>query len=245
MGLDLALGAIVLLAAIRGWLKGFFLQAIRLSGLVACVYLADPVRDQTKPYLIRYLPSIRPELSDRLFWWISAIASYFVVVALANLVVKLVERHVVGESEAGRNDQFAGFVLGACKGLISAFFLAAAVQAHSDDLVRWIPWAEEQVQTSKSLKWNAKYQPVTRIWGSMPVKHFVEQIRRHGLSVPSAPDEEADPKPLQATSSHAPRLAIPSTAPGDLDTTGLDAELARAVEAIQDELGRLATTPAN
>ena len=32
MGLDLALGVIVLLAAIRGWLKGFVLQAIRLSG---------------------------------------------------------------------------------------------------------------------------------------------------------------------------------------------------------------------
>src|SRR3954447_21456464 len=43
MGLDLALAVIVLLSAVRGWLKGFVLQAIRLSGIVACVYAADPV----------------------------------------------------------------------------------------------------------------------------------------------------------------------------------------------------------
>ena len=45
MGLDIALGIMVLLGAIRGWFKGFVLQAIRLSGLVGCVYAAGPVRD--------------------------------------------------------------------------------------------------------------------------------------------------------------------------------------------------------
>ena len=76
MGLDLALGVIVLLGAIRGWLKGFILQAIRLSGVVACVYAADPVRDLAKPYVVPHLPSIRPELVDRLIWWSAAAVSY-------------------------------------------------------------------------------------------------------------------------------------------------------------------------
>src|SRR4051794_28680572 len=80
MGLDLALGAIVLLTAIRGWLKGFILQAIRLAGLVACVYLADPVRDLAKPYVLPHLPSIRPELIDRLLWWSAAAISYVALV---------------------------------------------------------------------------------------------------------------------------------------------------------------------
>ena len=42
MGLDLALGGLVLISAIRGWLKGFLVQAIRLAGLVASVYAAGP-----------------------------------------------------------------------------------------------------------------------------------------------------------------------------------------------------------
>jgi uncharacterized membrane protein required for colicin V production len=245
MGLDVALGVIVLLSAIRGWLKGFVSQAIRLSGLVACVYLADPVRDLAGPRVVRYLPSIRPELTGRLLWWASAVASYLLLVAMANLVVKLTRQHVIGEAETGRNDQFAGFVLGACKGLIAAFFVAAGIQTHAADRVQGVAWAEEQVQTSKSLRWNARYQPVAKIWASPPVRHFVDQIKRHGLSGPPSPDEEDDPEPLQATSSRAPRLAIPSPSAADLDTAGLDAELARAVEAIKNQLGQLATAPAN
>src|SRR4051794_39139869 len=88
MGLDLALGAIVLLSAIRGWLKGFLLQAIRLSGLIACVYVADPVRNVTKPYVLPHLPSVRPELVDRLLWWSAAAVSYVVLVGLASVIVK-------------------------------------------------------------------------------------------------------------------------------------------------------------
>lgn len=43
MGLDLALGVIILIAAFRGWLQGFVSQALRIAGLIACVYLAEPV----------------------------------------------------------------------------------------------------------------------------------------------------------------------------------------------------------
>ena len=50
--------------------------------------------------------------------------------------------------------------------------------------VKGIAWAEEQVQTSKVLKWNAQYQPVARIWASPPVKHFVDHIQRMGLKSP-------------------------------------------------------------
>ena len=56
MGLDLTLGVIILIAAFRGWFQGFVSQAVRIAGLVACVYLAEPVRDYAKPYVLPYLP---------------------------------------------------------------------------------------------------------------------------------------------------------------------------------------------
>ena len=99
MGLDLVLGGLVLVTAIRGWLKGFVLQAVRLAGLVACVYLADPVRDQFRPYVLSYLPKIRPDLVDRLLWWSSAVASYVVLVGLATLTVTLYRRQPIGLAE--------------------------------------------------------------------------------------------------------------------------------------------------
>src|SRR4051794_40995542 len=125
MGLDLALGVVVLLGAIRGWLKGFVLQAIRLTGLVACVYAADPVRDLVKPYVLPHLPSIRPELVDRIIWWSAAAVSYVVLVGLATLVHKLSRRQAFGIAEPRRNDQYAGFALGAVKGVLVAMFLVS------------------------------------------------------------------------------------------------------------------------
>src|SRR3954464_3407468 len=107
MGLDLVLGAIVLVSAIRGWLKGFLLQAIRLSGLVACVYLADPVRDLAKPYVLPHLPSVRPELVDRLLWWSAGAISYVALVGFATFVHKLSRRQTFGIAEPNRNDQYA------------------------------------------------------------------------------------------------------------------------------------------
>ena len=83
MGLDLALGGLVLFVAIRGWFRGFVVQAIRLGGLVAAAYAAVPVRDQAKPYALEYFPAMRPELVDRILWWVSAAVSYFVIVGVA------------------------------------------------------------------------------------------------------------------------------------------------------------------
>jgi uncharacterized membrane protein required for colicin V production len=129
MGLDLALGAVVLLAAIRGWLRGFVSQAVRLSSFVGCFYLADPVRDQLRPYVLPRLPKVDPALMDRILWWTSAVASYVVVVGLASLAIKMMRRpDPSGLPEARRDDQFAGFLLGAAKGALVAAFLTAGLQ---------------------------------------------------------------------------------------------------------------------
>ena len=82
MGLDLALGVIILIAAFRGWLQGFVSQAVRIAGLIACVSLAEPVRDFAKPHVLPYLPTIQPEVVDRLLWWVSAAVTYVVLVGL-------------------------------------------------------------------------------------------------------------------------------------------------------------------
>jgi uncharacterized membrane protein required for colicin V production len=235
MGLDLALGVVVLVAAIRGWLKGFLLQAIRLSGLVACVYVADPVRDLAKPYVLPHLPSIRPELVDRLLWWSAAAVSYVVLVGLATLVANYSRRQALGLGEPRRNDQYAGFALGALKGLVVALFLVAGIERFALERIKGIGWAEEQVQASKALKWNAQFQPVARIWASPPVKHFVGHIQRMGLKTPPATAAAAEPKPLQAASSRPPRLLLPTTPDAGSDASAFS----QALQALKNQLGRL------
>ena len=89
MGLDVALGIVILIAAIRGWLQGFVYQAVRLGGMIACVYLAAPVRDQAKPYILPYLPTVKPVVMDRLLWWVAAALAYIVLVGATTLVLKM------------------------------------------------------------------------------------------------------------------------------------------------------------
>ena len=198
MWLDVILGGIILIAAFRGWFQGFVSQAVRIAGLVACVYLAEPVRDYAKPHVLPYLPTIQPELVDRLLWWVSAAAVYVVLVGIASLVIKMTRRpEIPGIAQAGRNDQFAGFMLGATKGLLLAAFATAGIEKYAMEQVKTVAWAEEQVKVSWSLKWSETYRPVPRIWSSRPVQHFVNYIERMGLRKPGQPsqssvDEEDD-----------------------------------------------------
>ena len=190
MGLDLTLGVIILIAAFRGWFQGFVSQAVRLGGVIACVYLAEPVRDYAKPHVLPYLPSIQPELVDRLLWWVSAAVSYVVLVGVVSLVIKMTRRpEIPGISQSGRNDQFAGFLMGAVKGTLIAAFATAGIQKYALDQIKTVSWAEEQVKTSWALQWNEAYQPVPKIWSSPPVRNFVNYVERMGLHKPGEPTQ--------------------------------------------------------
>jgi len=254
MGLDLALGVIILLAAFRGWLQGFISQTVRITGLIACVYLAEPVRNYAKPYVFPYLPTIQPELVDRLLWWVSAAATYVVLVGFTTLIIKMTRRpEIPGIRESGRNDQFAGFLLGAAKGLLAVAFLIAGVQKYALNYLNVMPWAEEQVKTSRAFQCNEQYQPVARIWSSSPVRHYVSQIQRMGLQNPAEPSqtaagEQASEGPPVKTASRSPKLEMPGTNPDATDGSSsspsssssraqpLDEEIERDVEKIKNDL---------
>jgi uncharacterized membrane protein required for colicin V production len=240
MGLDLALGGLVLVMAIRGWFRGFVLQAIRLGGVVVCVYAADPVRNVAKPEVMRYLPRIRPDLIDRMLWWSSAFATYILLVGIATLAVKIYRRQPYGLEERSRKDQFAGSLLGLAKGAVVAVFVVAGIQKYALAYLKNIPRAEQQVATSKALALHKQYRPVDRIWSAPPVQHFVKTVQRMGLKSPSESEKRTEPAETPApapapvqTASRAPKLALPP-----LDTTGVDAEMAEAVRAVEDALRR-------
>jgi uncharacterized membrane protein required for colicin V production len=211
MGLDLLLGGLVLVSAIRGWLKGFLVQAIRLGGMIAAVYLAAPERDLLKPYLGPYLPTMKPELLDRLVWWGSAAFSYFLIVGVANVIIGASRRKRFGLEEVNRGDQFAGFGLGVVKGLVVASFVVASVQKRAEPLLGQVPWAQNQIKESYSWEWNQQYKPADQIWAAPPVQQFVGEIQKNGLfqvSPAKPPATEADsPNPVQ-TASRTPKLAI-------------------------------------
>lgn len=236
MGLDLALGGLVLVMAIRGWLKGFLLQAIRLAGLVLCVYAADPVRDQIKPRVIGHLPTIRPELVDRMLWWSAAVASYLILVGLATLAVKLYRRQPYGMDEPRRGDQFAGSLFGIAKALVIATFLVAGVEKYAVAHLKSIPWAQQQVETSRSMALNAQYHPVPRIWAAPPVQHFVRHVQRMGLNHSEETEQPQEATPPVRTASRTPQLQLSTPDQADLDPSRLDAEVADAIETIRQEL---------
>jgi uncharacterized membrane protein required for colicin V production len=182
MGLDIALGLVILIAAVRGWIKGFVSQAVRIGGFVACVYLADPVREQARPFVLAKLPKIDPAMMDRILWWVSAVVSYIVLVGLTTLAIQMMRTPPPpGMARSSRNDQFAGFLLGAAKGLVVAAFLTAGFHRYAADLVHNATWVQEQTGGSFALKWTDQYQPVPKIWATPVIRRFVEHIQRNGL----------------------------------------------------------------
>jgi uncharacterized membrane protein required for colicin V production len=246
MSLDLALGVIILIAAFRGWLQGFTSQVIWIAGLIACVYIAEPVRDYAKPYVLPHLPTIQPDLVDRILWWVSAVVTYVVLVGFVTLVIKMTRRpEFPGIREGGRNDQFAGFLLGAAKGVLTVALLTAGIQKYALNFLHVVPWVEEQVKTSWAFKCNEQYQPVAKIWNSPPVQHYVTRIERMGLMSPTQlsqipkGEEVRETAPI-ATASRTPKLEWPAAESGAARSAALarpsDDEVLRAVEEIKSEL---------
>lgn len=211
MGLDVALGLVVLVAAFRGWFQGFVIQAVRLCALVAAVYGSGHVRDYAKPYVLPYLQSVRADVIDRLLWWACAVVTYLALVGIAALIIKITRRpEIPGMPQSGRNDQFAGFFLGIVKGVLIASFVAAGIQNYAMDQVKTVSWGEEQVKASWALKWNEAYQPARKVWASRPVRHFVDHIKRMGLldpeeaSATSPGDEIGTDPPVRTASRPSP-----------------------------------------
>ena len=207
MGLDLILGALVLVMAIRGWFRGFFAQAIRLGSLVGAVYVAGPIRDLARPVAADYFPSLSTGLLDRLLWWVAAVVMFVVIGGVASgLLASQRRRRASAEGGAGPGhggDHSAGALLGAAKGAIVVAFLASGLQRYAADYLEAGGWVGAQVETSKVLGWSATYQPAQRIWESTPVQRFVDHIRTMGFDA-------------NGTREDGPAvLAIEPTAPAD------------------------------
>jgi uncharacterized membrane protein required for colicin V production len=244
MGLDLALGAIILLAAIRGWFKGFMNQAVRISSFVACFYLADPVRDQMRPYMQARLPAIDPAIIDRILWWGAAVVSYIVLVGLVSLALKLLRTpNQSGAADTRLDDRFGGVMLGAAKGLAVAAVLAAGVERYGHEVIQRTAWAGHQVEGSHALKWTEQYRPVPRFWSAPPVRRFVEHIQRNGLRTPSEGTAEKQVEERTATNDSSgfwpPRLDLfPAEDPAGSDepsVLNLDPEIVQELEKLRQE----------
>jgi uncharacterized membrane protein required for colicin V production len=181
MGLDIALGVVVLMAAVRGWLRGFLLQAIPLAALVGCVYAADPLRDLARGSAHEYFPGIRPELLDRLLWWSAAVLTFFISSGVVTAIVRLHRKRPAAEFETRYADQGGGFLLGAAKGVLVAAFLTAGMVTYVPTYVQSGGWIQRQLTTSRAVALNAQYRPAQQVWASPPVRTLVARVRSRGL----------------------------------------------------------------
>ena len=106
------------------------------------------------------------------------------------------------------NDRFAGFLLGIAKGGLVAAFLVAGLEKYGLKQIEMIPWAHEQARSSHALVWNGQYRPASRVWESVPVRHFVYQFQRMGLegsaSSPSTDATKDGDRPVVQTARRGP-----------------------------------------
>jgi hypothetical protein len=265
MGMDLILGAIVLVAALRGWFRGFFSQAIRLGGLVGGVYLAGPLRDLARPIAAERLTSMAPDLLDRLLWWVAAVVAFVVLSGTATGLLNASRRRLARDRSASgipapshRGDQSAGALFGAAKGAIAVAFLAGLLLRYAPEYAKAGGWVGEQVEASYALSLSERYQPAKRIWESDPVRSFVTHVRTMGLDAPEGAGDDAeepggiipDPRRLFAADAEAdadpgrsPSRRNPARRPAPLAveprSKETPADLQSALEEVRRDLERL------
>lgn len=245
MSLDIALGLVVLVASIRGWFKGFVVQAIHLTALVSSVFLASPLRDLGRPYAREYFPGVQPELLDRLLWWSGAVASYLILTGVAVSTLRLYRRrHYLEGLDRDRGDQGAGFVLGAAKGALVVIFLAAGIESHAPAYVQTQGWIARQVSQSWSVRMTQRHHPADQIWNSSPVQTVVQQVRREGLwgESPQATQSVQTSDPSNSESSASVPAALPAL-PLALPGPTLDPNSPRFLEELDRAIRREVEPP--
>lgn len=237
MALDVALGALVLIAGLRGWFKGFMVQAIGLAALVAGIYAADPLRDLARPFALEHLPAIRAEVLDKLLWWCSAVASFVVIGGVGKGLLKASRRRTFEDPTANRGDQGAGFLLGGIKGGLVAVFLAAALSKHAPTYLEHAGYVKEQVESSRALAWTATYKPADTIWNSPPVQALVTRVRTRGLGTePAETTKPTRPEPPPVRTAERPKsLELPKPPPPPRRLDPADGDFIRRLD---DELRR-------
>lgn len=252
MGLDVALGVVVLVLALRGWFRGFFAQAIRLGGLVGAIYAAGPLRDLVRPAVAERLGSMPPEVLDRILWWGSSAVAFVLITGTAGMMLSSYQRRKARErTERGlpnpgyRGDQSAGFLLGAAKGLIVVAVLAAGIAHYAPDYLKAGGWVGDQVGTSKALALSERYQPARRLWEVPAVQDFVAHVRRMGIEGPASTVDRSEGKPRAVAVDDRPR-----SRPAPLEigrgepSSGLsEADLKRALDEVRRDLERLNGPP--
>lgn len=222
MALDIAAGVIVLLAALRGYRRGFIAQTIGLAALVACVYAADPLRDLVLPHAQAKFPTIQAPLLSKLLWWTAGVLGFVVMAGLATTIVKLMKaKTYAAEPERDAADQGGGFLLGAAKGAIVAAFLFWGLQQHEDAAAKLGPWVQKQVATSRGLTLSRTHRPAERLWNAPPVQAFVARVKSRGLWSPSPvtpPSPSAElAEPVQASAGRGTTMELPKLDPTSPD----------------------------
>lgn len=225
MGLDITLGILVLIVAIRGWIRGFLLQAIQLAALIGAVYLADPLRDLALPFAREAIPSLRPELLVKLLWWAAAVVSYLVIGGIPASLVRMHRRRPMADLEPRWRDAGAGFLLGVVKGALYAAFLLWGLESGSArKYLQSNEMAQQQIAASRAVEFAHTYQPAEKVWASQPVQTYVGRIKSRGFWLDGATnpeskgDNEASP-PLNARSTTG---AVPASLPRPLDPNSPD-----------------------
>lgn len=263
MGLDIALGLVILVAGLRGWFKGFVVQAIGIGALVGCIYLAEPVRDLARPIAHEHLSALQPGLLDTLLWWAAAVLSYVVLSGVALSLVRLARDRAPQDADVRRGARGLGFLLGAAKGALVALFLAAGIVRYAPKYAEMGGWIGEQVRTSQALKVSTEHRPAERIWNSLPVQALVSRVRRGGfwtepekspnptrpaVEVETArPAERSENPPADRVAVRPRVLKVPPAPPPALEPGSphfredLDAALER--EGILDEADRGTASP--
>ncbi len=248
MGVDITLGVLILLCAVRGWLRGFLRQAIPLGSLVAGIYLSDPLRELARPHARKSFPSIGPEIMDRLLWWSCAAGSYLVLAGVGLSILRSMKKRTYGDPEPNRADQGAGFTLGALKGAILASFIAWGISESRTTYLAATPFVEKQAKESKALVWSDQYKPARTLWTSIPVQSLVNRVKSRGLWLDQTPASPTDPalskiETAKPEASVAPPLRTAQARPKTLSLPRLDPESPDFLRKLDEALKREGLKP--
>lgn len=205
MGFDLGFLLLTVIFAIQGLFKGFAMPVLRLSGLVLCVFLAEPLWQLSYEPLQEYFTSISPDIFKKIVWWGCVFLAYFLYVGVLGTILRYLGEQISRRFDLNPLNQALGLGLGVAKGLVVSILLATLFQAYRTGIER-LPNMTDQFDRSRAIEFVRDNQPVSTVWNNELVREFRAHIHKRGWFT-IAPDPESETAPDEdspATASNSP-----------------------------------------
>lgn len=202
MWIDVAMGLVLALGALRGFRVGFAKPMVHLTGLVAGLLAAEPLSHWVAEHAGERLAFLPAAIRPAALFFACLVAMYAVLTLVGCSYLRWYRTQFLGENKPSFGDRFVGIGLGLVKGAIVIYIAAFGASRFVPALLHHES-VREMIAASKGVPLLRRHQPIEWV---LRTEHAQRVARHLGTLIDQfrSPGSESSATPETASQEASP-----------------------------------------